>query len=75
MHKIWNSLTCNIVKSKVLLVFSKDGHNSAKSKYLTPKIEVLEGLLSISLQGTSQLLPLKIYKEISARYPAPGELK
>jgi len=56
----WNSLTCNIAKSEVLLLFSKDGHNSTKSKYLTSKIEGLEGLLSIILQGTSELLPLRI---------------
>lgn len=61
LHKIYmNSLTRNIVKSKTVLVFSKERHNSAKSKYLTSKIKVLEGLLSIILQGTSELLPLRI---------------
>lgn len=38
---IWDSLISYIVKSKVLLVFSMNGHNSAKSKYLTSKIEIL----------------------------------
>lgn len=47
------------MECKVLLVFSMNGDNSAKSKYLTSKIEILLGLLFFQAQVSFYLLGLK----------------